>query len=60
MKTTMLDSGLQQLIKQRPSVDIVVNAVFPHNILSVVHDSSLGAGIKKLALLSFFIDSTSR
>ena len=32
-------------IFQRPSVFIVVNAVFPHNTLSVVHDSSLGAGI---------------
>ena len=30
--------------RQQPSVFIVVNAVFPQNILSVVHDSSLGAG----------------
>ena len=31
-------------ISHTPSVLIVVNAVFPHSKLSVVHDSSLGAG----------------
>ena len=31
-------------ISYTPSVFIVVNAVFPHNTLSVVHDPSLGAG----------------